>query len=120
MLACLICKAKECEKDKRTRHQRPAKYPKATSEIWVILPNNAWDLDDLRIVAMCVSPAFPRLDIRLRIGDDEIRSQWNGPKYLSSRKGHQPEVPTTVKAMGMDDYLPELILASVKRVNACG
>ena len=120
MLARLIRKAKEPEKDKSARDQRPAEYPKANSQIWVVLPNDARDLVDLGIVTVHISPAFPRLDTCLRIGHDEIRPQRNGPKYLGRRKGHQPEVPATVKTLGMDHYLAELTLAPVERVNACG
>jgi hypothetical protein len=116
MLARLIRKAKEREKDKSARDHRPAEYPEATSQIWVVLPNDAWDLDDLGIMAVHFGPAFPRSDT-LCIGDDEIRPQRNGPEYLGGRKGHQPEVPATVKTLGVNHYLPELTLALVERVN---
>ena len=85
MLARLIRKAKEPEKDKSARDQRPAEYPEAISQIWVVLPNDTWDLDDLGIVSVRVGPAFPGFDTRLRIGDDEICPQRNGPEYIDSR-----------------------------------
>ena len=116
-LARLIRKAKEREKDKSARDQRPAEYLEAISQIWVILPNEACDLDDLGIVAVRVGPAFPRCDTRLRIGDDEIRPQRNGPEYLGGRNGHQAEVPATAETMGMRHYLLELTLALVERAN---
>jgi hypothetical protein len=47
MLARLIRKAKECKKDKRARDNQPAEHLDAASHMWVILPNDAWDLDDL-------------------------------------------------------------------------
>ena len=88
MLARLIRKAKECKKGKRARDDRPAEHLDAVSHGWVILPDDAWDLDDLGIVAVHVGPAFPRSDTRLRGGHNEIRSQRNGPKYFGGRKGH--------------------------------
>ena len=88
MLARLIRKAKERKKGKRACDNQPAEHLDAVSHKWVILPNDAWDLDDLGIVAVHVGPAFPRPDTRLRTGHDEIRSQRNCPKYLGGRKGH--------------------------------
>ena len=117
MLASLICKAKEREKDKRARDQRPAEYLDPSSKLWVVLPNVAWDLDDLGIVSVHLSPASPRPDTCRRIGDDEIRPQRNGPKYLGRRKGHQPEVPATAKTLRMRHHLFELTLALVERAN---
>jgi hypothetical protein len=117
MLARLIRKAKEREKDKSARDQRPAEYPEGTSQIWVVLPNDAWDLVDLGIVAVRVSPAFPGLDTHLRIGDDEIRPKRNGTKYLRGRKGDQPDVPATAQTLGMYHYPAEPTLAFVERID---
>jgi hypothetical protein len=107
MLARLIPKAEECEKDKSTRDQRPAEYLEATSQIWVILPNEACDLHYIGIVAVRGGPALPRLDTCLRIGDDEIRPQWNGSEYLGGRNAHQPEVPATARTLRMRHHLVE-------------
>ena len=119
ILECLTRKAKEREKYKRARDQRPAEYPEATSQIRVVLPYDGRDLDDFGIVSMRVSPAFPRLDTRLRIGDDEVCPQRNGPEYIDGRKGHQPEVPATIETWTRGHHLPKLTLAPVERVNAC-
>jgi hypothetical protein len=115
-LTRLIRKTEERKKDKRARHQQPSEYLEAISQMWVILPNDAWDLDDLGIVAVRVGPAFPRLDTRLRIGDDEIRPQRNGPEYLDARNGHQAEVQATTGTLGMR-HLLELTLALVERAD---
>jgi hypothetical protein len=117
MLARLIRKAKEREKNNSACNQRPSEYLEATSQIWVVLPNDAWDLDDLGIVAVRVSPAFPGLNTYLRIGDDEIGPKRNGTKYLRGRKGDQPDVPATAQTLGMYHYLAELTLAFVERVD---
>ena len=65
---------------------------------------------------MRVGPTFPRCDTVLRIGDDDIRPQRNGPEYIGGRKGHQPEVPATAKTMRRH-HLLELTLVLVERAN---
>jgi hypothetical protein len=117
MLARLIREAKEREKDKSARDQRPAEHFEVVNHTRVIPPDEACDLDDLGIVAVCVGPAFPRCDTRLRIGDDDIQPQRNGPKYIGGGKGHQPEAPATAKTLGMRHHLLELTLVLVERPN---
>ena len=117
MLARLIRKAEEPEKDKRARDKRPAEHLEADSHLWVFLPNDAWDLVDRVIVAVRVGPAFPRCNAHLRRADDDIRPQKNGPENLGGGKSHQAEVSSTTETMGRRHYLPELTFALVKRVN---
>ena len=77
MLARLIRKAKEAEKDESARDKRPTVCLDAAG---VLPPNDAWDLDDMGKVAVREGPSFPRFDTCLRIDDDKIRPQRNGPK----------------------------------------
>ena len=118
ILARLIGKAKEAEKDKSARNKRPTVCLEAAASPGVILPNGAWDLEDMGVVAVRIRPAFPRCDTYLRIVDDEIRPQRNGPNYLGGRKGHQPEIPATVKTLRMSHYLAELASPLVECANA--
>ena len=90
MMAYRIRKAKEREKDESRRDKRPTV---CLEEAGVLLPDDAWDLNDMGIVAVGVCPAFPRFDTCLRIDDDVIRPQRNGrerPEHLGGRKGHCP------------------------------
>jgi hypothetical protein len=114
MLARLIRKAEECEKGKRARDNQPVGYFEGVSHISVILPNEAWDLDDHGIVAVSLGPAYPRCDTFLRIIHDKIRPQRNGPEYPGGRKGRQAEVPATTETLGRRHYLPELTLVHIK------
>ena len=98
--ARLIREAKEREKDKSARDKRPTVYLRGVSYIWVILPNKACDLDDLRIVAVRVGPAFPRIHTALSIDHDEIRPQRDGPKNLDGANGHQADVPAATETRG--------------------
>lgn len=47
MLARLFREAEESKKDERARDNQPVGYYEGVSHKWVILPNDAWDLDDL-------------------------------------------------------------------------
>jgi hypothetical protein len=115
-LARLIRKAKEREKDKSARDQRPAEHLEAISHTRVTPPDEACDLDDLGIVTVRGGPALPRCDTCLRTDDNDIRPQRNGPEHLGGRKGHQAEVPATAK-LGMRRHLLEQTLALVERAN---
>jgi hypothetical protein len=120
MLARLSRKAEEREKYKRACDKRPAEHLELDSDIWVILPNDTWDLDDLGIVTVRVGPAFPRVDTNLRIPHDDIRPQGNGPEYLDGGNAHQAEVSATTETMGRRHPLPELsgpTIALVERIN---
>ena len=116
MLERLVRKAKEREKDKSARDQRPAEHLEADFHTRVIPPDRACDLVDFGIVAVRVGPAFPRCDTALHIGDDDIRPQRNAPEYIGGRKGHQPEVTATAKTLRRH-HLLELTLVLVERAN---
>ena len=118
MLASLIREAKEREKHESARDKRPTVCLETTRVQRVSLPNRVWDLVDMGVVAVRIGPASPSCDISLRTIDDEIRPQRDGPDYLGRRKGHQPEIPTTVETLRVSHYLVELTLAPVECANA--
>ena len=90
MLASLIRKAEECEKEERAHDQRPARELEAESELGNIRPNGCWDLSDSRVVAVmvCFRPVFPRCRMLLHKFVEYIRCQRNGKKYIDTGKGH--------------------------------
>ena len=88
VLARLIRKPEEREKDKSAHDKQPAEQLYADIHIRVVLPNGAWDLEHLGIVTVDVGPAFPRCDGLLGIVHYDVRPHWDGPKYLYERKGH--------------------------------
>ena len=100
MSTSFLRKADEREKDKRTHDQRPAEYLEANSPFWIILPNKAWDLKNLGIVAVRVGPAYPRRDTDFRIVHDKKCPQWNGSEYLDDANGHQAEVLVKAETLG--------------------
>jgi len=88
-------KAKQREKEKRAKDNRPAKHLEEESRPVVILPSITWDLSDLGIVPVHISPALPRYDTRLRVIHNVKCPQRNGPQHLSGGNGHQAEVLAT-------------------------
>jgi hypothetical protein len=117
MLARLIRKAKEREKNKRARDNQPTEHLEANSYWWVILPDETRDLADRGIVGVYVGPARPRRDTHLHIVYDDIRPQRNGPEYLDAGKGHQAEVPATTRTIRRRHKLVELTFTLEERVN---
>jgi hypothetical protein len=82
MSARLIPKTEECKKDKRARDQQPAVHLETDSILSVILPNNAWNLENLGIVVVYGGPASPRSNALIASGTvhENECSQWNGPE----------------------------------------
>jgi hypothetical protein len=54
MLARLIRKTEEREKDERGHDQKPAARLEAEPDIGNVLPNGGWDLKDTRVVVAIV------------------------------------------------------------------
>ena len=96
MFTRLARKAEQCEKYECACDKQPAKHLEVDSRQGVIPPIESCDLFDLGKVAVCVSPALPRYDTRLRIGHDEICPQRNGRKHFSGGNGHQAKVLATI------------------------
>jgi len=90
MLASLIRKAEEREKEECARDQRPARQLEAEREKGNLPPNGGWDLNDSRVVAVivCCRPAFPRFRMHYRQAVEYVRCQRNGKKYIDTGKGH--------------------------------
>jgi hypothetical protein len=99
MLASLIRKAEEREKEERAPDQQPARRLEAERAMGNFLPDGGWDLNDMRVVAAIVRfrPAFPRSRMLVRYEGEDIRRQWNGAQYIDEGKGHQAEIPTTIE-----------------------
>jgi len=100
MFARLSRKAKQREKDKRACDKRPAEHLQFHSHLRVILPSDAWDLRDHRIVSMRVGPALPRVETLLSIGHNKKRRYRNGRKYIGGRYDHQAEIPALTETRG--------------------
>ena len=117
MLTRLVREAKEGEKDERARDDQPAEHFEPIVEVRILLPCESWHLNDSGIVAVNALPADPRADVLLRVEDDHVRPNRDGPENLDGGEGHQAEVAAAVQvAVGRNELL-ELSFTFVERVD---
>lgn len=90
MLAGLIRKAEEQEKEERARDQQPASRLEVKLAMGNMLPNGGWDLNDTRVVVaiVCLRPAFPRSQMVSHYEREYICCQRNGKEYIDEGEGH--------------------------------